>query len=272
MATIGTKTAASNTAITDHRAYIHNLSAFHYTPSVAEEVFEVGIYGGNSTSGKEVEITIRDITGGLATATVMQSIAVTGGSGTNQWYTTAVDPPLQLTAGHTYAVDVWIKTGAWEGRRAGVAWGQNNSLYKTGQSSVPTDYSSSTGNNLIYAFYADTRTSTESGGPSTHSIEFSEECASSDFALGMTATKNKAGTPVVADSVVALTQGITRPAGDSVGDAANTVLYTVTYSDGPPVDGDTLHFDYDKAVGDIAATAAGNKALETGERSATVCT
>lgn len=266
MATIGTKNSANNATINDDRAYLLQASQFQYTPSENEEVYEVGIYSNSSNSGKSATVSVRDVTGGVAEAISLSDTIVNGSSG-GQWDIITLPTPLQLVAGNTYAVSVLINIGDWSGRKENSAWASDKSSKLSGQSSVPVNFLAGSDDISGYSFYAETRASTVQASPTLHTLILEDGssnpvvCESTDFALGVTAYKNKGlSGEETATSVVSITNTNT-----------SAPQYHCEFPTGDPVPlVDTISFDYDDTVGDIKSVT-GAMPLATGTFTGTTC-
>ena len=169
-----------------------NYDTYYYTPSVAEEVYEVGVYQRLSNLGNTVIISIRDVTDNKVLATSEHNETIVGTADTLTWNTATLGTPLQLTAGREYAVSIYADVGNWSGYSDNSAYQADKTLKLTGQSAVPTDFNlASTSADSIQAYYAETRASSTPPPAGEEIVKMTVDlnsviCESTDFAAGMT--------------------------------------------------------------------------------------
>ncbi|MBV2138576.1 MAG: DUF4082 domain-containing protein [Candidatus Thiodiazotropha sp. (ex Ctena orbiculata)] len=91
--------------------YANNDVNYRFTPSVNEEVYEVGIYEESDSSGAIAEIAVYDVSAGLP-GTLVGSATVNAG-GAQGWRSTSIGAPWALFAGTEYNVSIKINSGTW---------------------------------------------------------------------------------------------------------------------------------------------------------------
>jgi hypothetical protein len=127
----------------------------------------------------------------------------------------------------------------------------------------------STSEDFVYLFVTDDSSNVSSGysvsvsplATSLHTLTLSAECTSTDFALGITAYKNKGEVDEEIASVVT--------AIDTLPTASPQ--YNCTFETGDPVSPDTLELVYDAAVGDIRTTSGDIPLASITYTAGTVC-
>lgn len=131
-----------------------------YTAEANQEVFRVGIYHGNSSSGDTWEIAVYDITSAVDGATLQGSSGTFAGGGAAAWKTYEGFTPFSLTQGQTYAVALRLASGSagWT-VRAFDSGAANEHLNDT-QGTAFSTWDEGSALSQRYGFYAETQTVT----------------------------------------------------------------------------------------------------------------